>query len=617
MSCPSTPRVRHTFLPDSAFAPGHDARVGAGNSNSDSTGTGTGTGNVNSNGNSTGTGAGERTLASGRLRAGELSDLQSLAAWQPGIRGLLDARFDLGELKGRLCVVQCKDASVVLFLLDQYVHSDTADELERLIVQRGFKLGTPSRYRVPAPLLLAVSEQTAGTEARSSWPRERSALAAAFDEIIAAGVRHSASDIHFNVDNRSRHSSIRFSIDGQYLLPPQYRAVPTLTMMDMLAVAWMRVRGGNGAVFDPLIEQQGRLSLVVDQRTVVLRWASLAADRGPSVCLRLLPGQAASATQGLQELGYLPGQIEAFEQACGSEGGAIVIAGTVGSGKSTTLAALLTRIASHRKLITLEDPVEHVIPDAIQNTLGRELDQDDDTVFDAKLRTIKRSAADDLMIGEIRDVQTGRAFMDLAASGIRVYATTHTSAARLIPERLASDFIGVSRDLMACPGILKLLVYQSLFALLCEHCAVPWQASGGDLSSAQRRHLATLADACGVRTDDMRTRSARGCERCRGAKLPALWGYAGRTVVAEWLAPSQDTQLLAGIRSRDHAALAQWLATRDRSPDPADTRFWTVRDSAMHKLAAGVLDVREVLARFAPGARPEGHPVHAGRFVHE
>lgn len=567
-----------------------------------------------------GSGAGATMLAHGRLRVGELDDLQTLAAWRPGIRGLLDSRFDLGELKGRLCVVQCKDASVVLFLLDQYVHSDTADELERLIVERGFKLGAPSRYRVPAPLLLAVSEQTAGAGTLSNWPRERSALAAAFDEIIAVGVRHGASDIHFNVDNRSMHSSIRFSIEGQYLLPPQYRAVPTVTMMDMLAVAWMRVRGGNGAVFDPLIEQQGRLSLVVDQRTVVLRWASLAADRGPSVCLRLLPGQEASAIRGLKQLGYLPGQIEAFEQACGSEGGAIVIAGTVGSGKSTTLAALLTRIASHRKLITLEDPVEHVIADAIQNTLGRELDQDDDTVFDAKLRTIKRSAADDLMIGEIRDVQTGRAFMDLAASGIRVYATTHTSSARLIPERLASDFIGVSRDLMACPGILKLLVYQSLFARLCEHCAVPWQACGGeDLSRAQRHHLAALADECGVRTDGMRLRSAQGCGQCRRADLPALWGYAGRTVVAEWLAPSQDTQLLAGIRSRDYAALAQWLATRERSSDPADTRFWTVRDSAMHKLAAGMLDVRDVLARFAlsPCNAGKAGTGNAGRRAHE
>lgn len=530
---------------------------------------------------------------------GQIDDPQTLASWAPGVRGTLDRAFDLGELKGRLCIVQCRDGSVVLFLLAQYVHSDTADELERLILQRGFRLGHPSRYRVAAPLLLAVSEQTARAPVHQAWPRERSALAAAFDEIIASGVRHGASDIHFNVDQRSAHSGVWFSVQGQYLLPTPYRAVPTGTMMDMLAVAWMRVRGGNGAVFDPLIEQQGRITLQVGQRAILLRWASLAADRGPAVCLRLLDVDADAGAGSLAELGYLPGQIDAFTQACGSEGGAIVIAGTVGSGKSTTLATLLSPVAAQRKLITLEDPVEYTIAGAIQNTLGRDLDQDDNTVFDAKLRTVKRCAAHDLMIGEIRDVQTGRAFMDLAASGVRVYATTHTSSARLIPERLASDFIGVSRDLMACPGILKLLVYQVLLAKLCAHCAIPVRdAHTPGLTPSRRRELAQLAEHWRVDPHRMRVRSPAGCSRCRRDDLPALWGYDGRTVVAEWLAPSRHTSLLSCIRQNDQAALTRWLEAQVRTPDPADTRFWSARDTASYKLVTGTLDPLDVLTRF-------------------
>lgn len=534
------------------------------------------------------------------MKVGVIDDLKVLAAWPPGVLRTLDDIFDLGELKGRMCIVQCRNASVVLFSLDHYVHSDSADELERLILARGLTLGEPARYRVPAALLLAVSEQAASGFSHQAGKGERSALAAAFDEIVAWGVGQGASDIHFNVDDRSVHSSVRFSIEGQYLLPQQYRALSTRTMLDMLAVAWMRVRGGNGAVFDPSIEQQGRLPMRIDKQELMLRWASLAADKGPSVCLRVLRVDATLSSIGLADLGYLPGQIKAFEQACQAEGGAIIIAGTVGSGKSTTLATVLRGIAPHRKLITLEDPVEYIIDHAIQNTLGRDLDQQDHTVFDAKLRTIKRSAADDLMIGEIRDAQTGRAFMDLAASGVRVYASVHTSSARLIPQRLASDFIGVSRNLMACPGILKLLVHQSLFARLCDGCALGLNAPDTDVSSADETPLLCgwLA-AMDLDAQNVRVRNARGCDRCRRDSLPALWGYSGRTVVAEWLAPAQDEELLACIGRKDQRGITELLVARKRNRDPADTRFWTLRDCAVHKVAAGLLDAREVMARFA------------------
>lgn len=535
-----------------------------------------------------------------RTEVGVIEDLAALAAWPPGVSCTLDDAFDLGELRGRMSIVQCRDARVVLFSLEHYVHSDSADELERLILARGLELGKPARYKVPAALLLALSEQTTSGFTPHAARAERSALAAAFDEIVAWGVRQGASDIHFNVDDRSAHSSVRFTIEGQYLLPAQYRGVSTRTMLDMLAVAWMRVRGGNGAVFDPLIEQQGRLPMRVDQQALMLRWASLAADNGCSVCLRVLHLDAISASMSLADLGYLPGQISAFERACQAEGGAIVIAGTVGSGKSTTLAAVLRPIAGQRKLITLEDPVEYVIDHAIQNTLGRDLDQPDDAVFDAKLRTIKRSAADDLMLGEIRDAQTGRAFMDMAASGVRVYGTVHTSAARLIPERLASDFIGVSRHLMACPGILKLLVHQALFARLCQACALkPGASAQASLSHDENNLLLKWLGPMQLTAAGVRVRNAQGCEHCRRDSLAPLWGYSGRTVVAEWLAPAFDEGLLACIGRQDQRGMTALLAARRRDCDPASTAFWTLRDCAVHKVAAGLLDAREVLARFA------------------
>jgi type II secretory ATPase GspE/PulE/Tfp pilus assembly ATPase PilB-like protein len=162
----------------------------------------------------------------------------------------------------------------------------------------------------------------------------------------------------------------------------------------------------------------------------------------------------------LRDLGYAAGHVRLIEDAMRSEGGAMIFAGTVGSGKSTTLAALLSTLPSHRKIMTLEDPVEVFIPGAVQSTLVRDASERDGHGFATKLMALKRSAMTDVLLGEVRDAETGRAFMDLTGSGVSVYTTTHAPSALLAADRLASDAIGVSRDFLATPGLVKLLVYR-------------------------------------------------------------------------------------------------------------------------------------------------------------
>ena len=125
------------------------------------------------------------------------------------------------------------------------------------------------------------------------------------------------------------------------MLPDRFSRMPSKLLLDMLSVVWMDVVGGNGAVFDPNIEQQGRFNRMVDGKSVQLRWASLATDRGPSVCLRLLMLDQADSTPSLSGLGYLPSQVQALERCQAYPGGAVVLAGTVGAGKSTTIRTLL------------------------------------------------------------------------------------------------------------------------------------------------------------------------------------------------------------------------------------------------------------------------------------
>jgi len=376
-------------------------------------------------------------------------------------------------------------------------------------------------------------------------------------------------------------------------------------MLAMLAVTWMDVEGGNGAVFDPTVEQQGRVTRQLNGQKLTLRWASLATDQGPSVCLRLLILDNASLTPELSSLGYLESQIDALRRASLQQGGTIVLAGTVGSGKSTTLATLMREIPVYRKVITLEDPAEYLIPNALQNTVSRSFDEHAVNVFDDKLKAFKRSAMNDLLIGEIRDAAGGRAFSDLAGSGVSLYSTVHAGSALLIPERLASSFIGVPRDLLATPGILKLLVFQCLLPLLCRGCAQtfeqaaaarPWRCAMGMERSNPwlQSWIDALEEHSGVTRDKMRFRDEKGCSRCTKG-LAELRGTAGRTVAAEYIEPSNEPEFLEYLKRNDGLALYRWFEQRAHTHvlDP-DMYGKSAKHCALFKVAQGQVDPREI-----------------------
>lgn len=512
-----------------------------------------------------------------------VSNADQLASMQPRFVRSLSSMFDVDAIAGRLSPVLLSDETVAIFALAEHVGSDQADELARRISGMGLTLADPARYVLAAPLLLAIARNqltAASLVSNAGVPSAQSttALADAFRDMVEWGVRQGASDIHLNVRLAEPESEVKYTVYGRYLAPERFRRMPTTTLVDMLSVAWMDIRGGNGAVFDPGIEQQGSMARRIDGKDIMIRWASLAADAGPSICLRLLARDASRRLPGLADLGYLPGQIETIDRAMMSEGGAVVFAGAVGSGKSTSLASLLCSLPAQRKLITLEDPVEYVIPGAIQNTVARNLDVAAHNSYASKLRAIKRSAMSDVLLGEIRDHETGRAFMDLAGSGVNIYTTVHAPSAALIPQRLTSDFIGVTPGFLDTPGIFKLLVFQVLVPVLCMQCALPAKRlleggphiNGLHRSGAQWKVWLELVEhlhACSL--DDAQIRNSKGCPACRQAKLPELNGYAGRTVAAEVIEPAVNA-------SPERSAL----------------------QSAILKAAQGQVDLRDIELRF-------------------
>lgn len=512
-----------------------------------------------------------------------LEDTAALLNLKPRLRRSLSVRFGVQSLAARLCPVELEDGSVAIFALAEYVGSDLADELARRIQEAGYLAASPARYILNASLLLAVSRDAFSPAVERTGGRdEEGVLAEAFHGLVEWGVTHRASDLHININLRESESEIKYTICGRYVTPDCFKCMPTAMLMEMLSVAWMDVSGGNGAVFDPGSEQQGSLSRHYAGKEIMLRWASMASEKGPSVCLRLLEKNRLATIPPLESLGYPEKQIEMLEQALSSGGGAVIFAGTVGSGKSTTLASLIGRLPPERKVITIEDPVEYTIPGAIQNSISRRLDTEAHTAFATKLRALKRSAMSDVLLGEVRDRETGLAFMDLTGSGVNVYTTVHAPSVAFIAERLASDFIGVSRDFLAMPGTLKLLVWQALLPRLCE-CAIPMLLEARRCTHAAQR-LKSLEAVFPGPAEGLRQRNPQGCEKCRSQGLPELYGYQGRSVAAEM------------VDARLHPELCDWVRERGRGGFPVPLR--SAMDVAMESAYEGAFDPADIEERF-------------------
>lgn len=463
----------------------------------------------------------------------------------------------------------------------------------------------------PVVLLTLVRErmQAADVRQRSSRIRglgERSAMRQGFYDLAAWGVRNEASDLHLNIDTTSAISHVSATIDGMYTTPKQL-SMPTQQLLDMANVAWLDVNGGNGLFLDMANEQQGRLYEVVDDRAYLLRWGSFVADKGPSITLRILDVDAKVQAVNMQSLGFLPSQIAQFMRAMRSMGGAIIIGGIPGSGKTVTNAQLIVRLPGTRKVMTIEDPVELVMPHALQASVSRSLDGSDRQTMKAKLMALKRAAASDVFLGEIRDTLTGAAFLDIVLSGSSLYSTLHVGDALGIPQRLSSSEIGIPRETLGTPGLLKLLAHQALLPALCT-CALP----ASSLLDGARDGLGVTQDRATWSRyfDDIETlydfgagsikvRNPEGCAHCRKKGIPELFGYAGRTVVAELFEPSNDPEALRAIATGDEIRLRDIFAShRTARYDAPDMEGKSTMDCAVYKMSQGIIDPRDIEPHF-------------------
>lgn len=541
---------------------------------------------------------------------GHLDSFEDVDAMRPAFQ-LLRVDWCGSEAAAKACVAELEGKRYVVLVKQ----GEQGSDIFRAVMQRAREESKQEEIEVytvnPVVLLALVRERMQAKDVKERTTRsrhlgERSAVRIGFHDIAAWGIRNGASDMHLNIDTTAPVSNVSATIDGQYTTPKQL-SMPTERLIEMASVAWLDVHGGNGLFLDMTNEQQGRLYEVVDERFYMLRWGSFIADKGPSITLRILDMDAKVEPVDMQTLGFLPTQVSKFERCLQSMGGAIVIGGIPGSGKTVTNAQLIVRLPATRKVMTIEDPVELTIPRALAASVSRALDGSDRDTMKSKLMALKRAAASDIFLGEIRDQLTGSAFQDIVLSGSSLYTTTHVGHALSIPQRFASSEIGIPRTTLGTPGVLKLLAHQTLMPVLCD-CALPasslLEGATDRLGVHQdrdtwSRYLDTIETLYDFGAARMRVRNPHGCGRCRSKGIPELFGYDGRTVVAEMFEPSSDPEALRAISDGDELRLRQiYAGHRTAAYDNPNMEGKTTMDCAVYKMSQGAIDPRDIEPHF-------------------
>lgn len=333
------------------------------------------------------------------------------------------------------------------------------------------------------------------------------------NSIIDRACTEGASDIHMEPGEDSM--TIRMRIDG--ILRP---IIPVPQKLQNSVISRMKIMARMD-IAQKHTPQDGRANVTVRQETLDLRISTLPTIHGEKVVIRLLRKLPELAT--LEGIGLEGENLERFcRMVDRTTEGVILMVGPTGSGKTSTLYAMIDRLKSDEiNLVSLEDPVEYHIGGVCQVHINEKTG----LTFASVLRSVLRQDPDVIAVGEIRDGETAEIAMRAAMTGHLVLSTVHTNNAISSIDRLLD--IGVEPYLIA--GALKGIVSQRLVRRLCPHCRRPYTPSPEE------------AAALGMPPGDYTFYRGEGCGDCFGT------GYRGRTGVFEIL------EFTAGMRRAIHA----------------------------------------------------------------
>jgi type IV pilus assembly protein PilB len=330
------------------------------------------------------------------------------------------------------------------------------------------------------------------------------------NSIFSQAVRDGASDVH--ISPQSDNVQLRFRIDGKLLevpSPPKAFFLPIIARMKILA---------NMDITVSRIPQDGRFTLKVDKKEINVRVSSIPTIYGENIVLRLLDMSGGIYT--LDRLGMIAEDMEKIEKMSDKPYGMILSTGPTGSGKSTSLYAILNSINKPDiNIITLEDPVEYRINNIRQVQLNRKAGM----TFASGLRSILRQDPDVVMVGEIRDAETAAISVQAAQTGHRLFSTMHTNDATGVITR----FIDMGIEPFLISSVLLVSFAQRLVRTVCPYCKEEFHPPEK-----------ALADF-GITMEEAKNATfqrGRGCSQCKST------GYKGRTGLFEVLVNDEMIQ---------------------------------------------------------------------------
>ena len=321
------------------------------------------------------------------------------------------------------------------------------------------------------------------------------------NSLIERAFTERASDIH--LEPQDGEMVVRMRIDG--LL---HRMLTVPANLQGTVISRLKIMGGMN-ISERKIPQDGRAMVRIHQHELDLRISSMPTIYGEKIVLRLLDKSRQDISK--TTIGLTGDDLRKYDALLKNSSGVILIVGPTGSGKSTTMCAMLQELCSEEtNIMTLEDPVEYDIPGACQCQINEKTGM----TFAAGLRAILRQDPDIISVGEIRDGETGSIAIRSAITGHLVLSTLHTNDAVSAIPRLAD--IGVEPYLVG--NALRGVISQRLVRRICPHCKKPYRPSGEELDL-----LKLPADA------DITFYRGEGCPECRHT------GYHGRRAVFEIL----------------------------------------------------------------------------------
>jgi type IV pilus assembly protein PilB len=370
------------------------------------------------------------------------------------------------------------------------------------------------------------------------------------NHVLSTAVKSRASDIH--VEPFENSMKVRVRIDGrlqEISPPPKSMYVPMISRLKILA---------RMDIAERRVPQDGAIALSVGSKRVDIRVNTIPTVYGEKMVMRIL--SKGEIPLKLTQLGFSEKQGEDFELAAASPHGLLLVTGPTGSGKSTTLYAVLNMLNEpDLNIVTVEDPVEYKFEGLNQVHVRPQVG----LTFASALRAFLRQDPDVIMVGEVRDQETAQICLRAALTGHLVLSTLHTNDALAAINRLVD--MGAERFLLA--SALRCLEAQRLVRKLCDQCKEAYTLDG------------ETAAKWGLDLDRPYYRAA-GCPACRDS------GYAGRVGLFEVIRIAPAVRDLIG-RGASLPELRSTVRQRDVK---------LLADSGLDKVREGVTSLEEVLS---------------------